>query len=127
MCDQGFGVDPLLHIRAARSSSNAATIPQVRLSNIRIRGILQQSGDMALLLPDGSQNVRIEGTELICTVACDFAAEAGDYEFTVSAAGYQSKTVTVTGVRPTQFESSGPGCITRGFGGVDVSIVLDPA
>lgn len=126
-CPQGYPQDdPLIHVREARNSASGASISQLTFSQIKIRGRLQQAGEMTFLVPKRARNVTVDGAQLLCTVACDFAAEAGDYEFTASAPGYQSKTVTVTDVRPTQFERKGA-CTVRAFGGVDVSVVLDPS
>lgn len=128
VCPQGYlQDDPLIHVREAQNSASGASIPQLTFSEIKIDGRVLQQGDMQLfLVPNRARNVTVDGAQLLCTVACDFSAATGDFEFIVSAPGYQSKTVTVADVRPTQFERKGA-CTVRAYGGVDLSIVLDPS
>lgn len=125
-CPMGYAADdPIVHIRDARNSATGARIPLLVLSSIKIGGRLQQTGDMSFLVPLRARNVAIDGVTLRCTVACDFAAERGSYEFTASAPGYRDRVVSLPDVRPTQSERVGD-CGYREFGGVDVSVILDP-
>jgi len=116
---------PILTIREARNAATGAPIAQVVLSNIHIQGQLQTGNKMQFLMTGPPRNVTIEGDRLRCTLECAFSHDNGDYQFTVSAPGYMSKTVTVPGVRYTAFERDG--CTNTVTRGTTISLVLEPA
>lgn len=125
-CPQGVALlNPILHLRDAKNASTQASVAQVVLSDIRIHGRLQSGDDMRFLLPRNARNTTVEGNQLRCTLSCSFGVESGDYQFTVSALGYVSKTITVTDVRYTG--SEGGGCNPTPTGGPTISLVLNPA
>lgn len=117
--------NPILNVRDARNALTGASIAQVVLSDIRIHGQLQSGGDMQFLVPRNARNTTIEGNQLRCTLNCSFGVETGDYQFTVSAPGYSSKTVSLTDVRYSGSERDG--CRSTPTGGPTISLVLDPA
>ena len=125
-CLLGGIVDiPILTIREARNAATGAPIAQIVLSDIHIHGQLQTGNEMQFLMVGPARNATIEGNQLRCTLDCAFSHDNGDYQFTVSAPGYTSKTVTVPNVRYTEFDRDG--CWSRPTGGTTISLALDAA
>ena len=125
-CPLGVVIEiPILTIRNATNSATGAAIPQVVLSDIRILGRLQSGNEMQHLLSDLARNATVEGNQLRCTLECAFSTDYGDYQFTVSAPGHTSKTVSIPDVRYTEFERDA--CRNTPTAGTTISLELDPA
>lgn len=90
MCptDWTEAVDPLMTFRTAVNATNGVPVSQLTLSEISYLGQPQRAEDISFLLNSNAKNMTGDGDRLICSVPCGFAAQEGEWEFTVSAPGY---------------------------------------
>lgn len=84
---------PVVQITSVTNAQTGVAIGQFTLSNFFVNG---QPQDAALLIAGvPNTNATVSGGTLVCSGACGFGQSADSYTFTISAAGVQSKTVTV--------------------------------
>ncbi len=110
----GASFDPAnIEITRARNSRTGAGIPRVTLRDFRIDGV--PVTDLNELVSDGvARGVTVSGQTLECEIPCAFGRRYGAYRFTVSAPGYQSRSVEFEGGHnlPPDACSNGPNQVT---------------
>ncbi|MCE9657541.1 MAG: hypothetical protein K8R60_03210 [Burkholderiales bacterium] len=114
--------EPSIMIDAVRNSSSGAIVPTFVLSGIAVDGMPLLAG----LSPERlliAVNARVVGTTVECGTPCGFSRFEGTHTFTVSATGYVSKAVSVSG----RYALTVGGCPSVQSGGAHTALTLDPA
>ncbi len=116
--------DPVLRIASAKSSQTGAAITQVTLSEITIAGVRKTEADVQFYTRhELSRSIFGDGDRVVCNVECAFGVEEGLWKFTISAPGFQSKTVSYP-VRYAGTERDD--CTVYSVGSFSVDVSLDP-
>jgi len=113
--------EPALTIDGVRNSISGAVIPSFVLSGISVHGHPMVLGHYER--PTIAINSRVVGATVECGTPCGFSRQEGMYTFTVSATGYVSKAVTVSG-RYAAYAGGCPGLLS---GGAHTAFTLNPA
>lgn len=114
-------LEPSLIISSVQSSTTAAPISVVSLSNITVNG----AAFTPTSFPQGA-NVRPVGGTLECTVPCGFSVDEAALTLTVSAPGYIDRPLAATGSYAIR-GGNGAGCPLELSGGNRIAVSLTPS
>jgi len=78
--------EPIIELVSAHDARFGSALSSVVLTNIRFNGHVLEPSFLASVQP--AYGVTARGDSLVCAIPCGFATEAGNYIFTISAAGY---------------------------------------
>lgn len=109
--------EPILIIESITDEVNGHTISQAYIYNIKIDGTKR---DLVFLTGEVSNNISVEDSVIVCSVPCGFGTEGGEYQFSVSADGYEDTTIT----RDAKYGESQGGCPSKSSGGTRISFNL---
>jgi len=112
--------DPILAIKTIEDAESGEQIPRITINEVFIDSVRK---DASSLVRESSQNVTIQDSSILCNVPCGFGTEAGRYQFTVHASGYEDTTMTQKNVRYENFDG---GCPSSNSGSTTMSFTIEP-
>jgi hypothetical protein len=89
-------LEPLLRVTRVMDLSTGAGIPEVRVRDIVVDGHPVASFITDIVSGNPADQVTIDGSDLVCTVACAFGYQEGRWQLGFHAPGYRATTLHFT-------------------------------